>query len=104
MQLDMRAAVSQWTQRVLRLNRSISRSASVDTAASGALIDLSPVGPADEPVDVVAAVLPVARDDSVGDLDPGEPLDALVAVHRRDVEPHGSPVVVRDVVAEHRER
>src|SRR6476660_10518995 len=100
MQLIMRAAVSQCTHREPRLNRSIIRPASSGTPVSGALIELPPVGLADEPVDVVPTVLPVPRDHRVGDLDAGEPLDALVAVHRRDVEPHGSTVVMGDVAAE----
>src|SRR3954471_22308159 len=101
MQTIMSVPVRPWTQRELRLNRSTARPASEGASTSGALIDAPAVGGADEAVDVVPTVLPVARDHLVGDLDPGEPLDALVAVHRRDVEPHRTSVVVRDVTTEH---
>src|SRR5947207_5027730 len=54
---------------------------------------------ADPRVDVVAAFFPVAGDDLIGHLDPVEPLDGLVAVHRRDVEPHRTTVGVRQLLA-----
>src|SRR5512132_1755651 len=53
----------------------------------------------DPRVDVVAAILPVAGDDLIRHLDPVEPLDRLVPVHRRDVEPHWTAVGVRQLVA-----
>src|SRR5436190_10731767 len=59
-----------------------------------------PVVRAPDPrVDVVSAFLPVAGDDLIGHLDPVEPLDGLVAVHRRDVEPHRTAVGVRQLLA-----
>src|SRR4249919_2697499 len=103
MQTIMKVPVRPWTHRELRLKRSTVRPASGGTSTSGALIDAPPVGRADEPVDVVPPLLPVALDDVVGHLDPGEPLDALVAVHRGDVEAHRAAVVMGDVAAEHRQ-
>src|SRR4051794_25500216 len=92
----MKEPVRPCTQRTATLKRS--------TSPSGALIDAPAVGRADEAVDVVPAMLPVALDHVVGHVDPGEPLDALVAVHRGDVEPHRAAVVVADVAAEHLQR
>src|ERR1700712_4839806 len=97
MQIPMKIAVSQCTQREPRPNRSISSPVSSGATVSGVLIETPPVRLAHEPVDVIAAVLPVARDNDVGHLDAGEPVDDLVAVHRRDVEPDRPTMVVGDV-------
>src|SRR5690242_19604150 len=59
-----------------------------------------PVVRAPDPgVDVVTAFLPVPGDDGIGHLDPVEPLDGLVAVHRRDVEADRTAVGVRQLLA-----
>src|SRR5829696_5441050 len=85
------AAVVQCAARSTRSKRGI-------TAASWCVV--VPVVRASDPrVDVVAAVFPVAGDDLIGHLDPVEPLDRLVAVHRRDVEPHRTAVGVRQLFA-----
>src|SRR5204863_4928302 len=86
-----RAAVVQCAVRSTRSKRGI-------TAASRRVV--VPVVRAPDPrVDVVAAFLPVAGDDLTGHLDPVEPLDGLVAVHRRDVEPYRTAVCVRQLFA-----
>src|SRR3954447_19960721 len=97
----MKPPVRPCTHREPGPKRGTVRPASGCRATSGALIDASSVRRADEPVDVVPAMLPVARDDLVGHLDAGEPLHALLAVPRRDVGPYRAAVVVGDVAAEH---
>src|SRR6266540_3623575 len=85
-----RAAVVQCAPRSTRSKRGITASRCV----------VVPVVRAPDPrVDVVAAFLPVAGDDLIGHLDPVEPLDGLVSVHRRDVEPHRTAVGVRELLA-----
>src|SRR5680860_1215545 len=49
---------------------------------------VSAIGPPHPRVVGVPASFPVPGFDTVGDLDLIEPLDRLVAVHRRDVEPY----------------
>src|SRR6266511_1582528 len=84
------AAVDQCAVRSTRSKRGI-------TLASRCVV--VPVVRASDPrVDVVAAILPVAGDDLIGHLDPVEPLDGLVAVHRRDVEAHRTAVRVRQLL------
>src|SRR5262245_35058237 len=57
------------------------------------------VGAPDPAVDVVPAVLPVAGHDLVARVDAIEPLDRLVAVHGRHVEPDGTAVRVRQLLS-----
>src|SRR5262245_61639330 len=87
-------ALTQWTIRSVRSNRG--KRSSVSDGFVVATIAVT-----DPRVDVVAEVLPVAGDDFRGRVDAVEPLDRLVAVHRRDVEPYGTAVLGGDVVAEH---
>src|SRR5436190_10092486 len=85
------AAVVQCATRSTRSKRGI-------TAVSRGVV-VPVVRAADPRVDVVAAFLPVAGDDLIGHLDPVKPLDGLVAVHRRDVEPHRTAMGVRQLLA-----
>src|SRR6478752_5947441 len=67
------------------------------TVTSGGIVVPS-VGAADPAVDVVAAVFPVALFDVLRELDAVEPLERLVAVHRRDVEAYRPTVLVGEGV------
>ena len=78
--------------------RSRERAARSCVAPSGGIVVPS-VGAADPAVDVVAAHFPVALFDVLGELDAVEPLQRLVAVHRRDVEAHRAAVHVGQRVA-----
>src|SRR4051812_39424709 len=95
-------AFTQCSARSLRSNRRIGGSAATRRASatlrSGGIVVPS-VGAADPAVDVVAAHFPEALFDVFRELDAVEPLERLVPVHRRDVEPHGSAVLVGEVVA-----
>src|SRR6056297_1778182 len=55
-------------------------------------------------IDVVSALLPVAGNNFVDDLDPGHPLQGLVAVHRCHVQPHRTTVFAGDGLTEHAAR
>src|SRR5262245_21798791 len=68
--------------------------------ASGGVV-VAAIGPSHPSVDVVAVVLPVPGLDLLRRFDRVEPLDRLVAVHRRDVEPHRAAVLGRDVATLH---
>src|ERR687888_2010015 len=54
--------------------------------------DAVAVGASDPGIDVVAVLLPVSGDELGDELDPGEPLHVLVAVHLGDHEPERRPV------------
>src|SRR5689334_1608545 len=88
-------AFTQWVTRSARVNRG---TRAVRVAPSGALI-VPPVRAADPRIDVVAALLPVARDHPTRHLDAAQPLRRLVAVHRRDVQPDRSAVIAADRLA-----
>src|SRR3954470_19762572 len=88
-------AFTQCVIRSARVNRGTRLTGAV---TSGALI-VPPVRTADPCVDVVAALLPVARDHATRHLDAAQPLRRLVAVHRRDVEPDRATVVAPDRLA-----
>src|SRR5881275_2214467 len=77
--------------------RCTQRSASVNRGrVSAGRGIVAPVGVADPGVDVVAEVLPVARNDAVDDPDLTQPLAALVAVHGGDEQPGGPAVLAAD--------
>src|SRR5690349_1721062 len=87
MQMNAAHAVAQCTAR----ETPPKRARSPDARSAGRLI-VAAVGAAHPRVDVVPALLPVTLDHPVGDLDPRQPLGALVAVHRRHVEPDRAAV------------
>src|SRR4051794_7891788 len=73
------------------------------TSLSGGGVVLPAIRLTHPRVYVVPAPFPVPGDDLSGDLDAPEPLQALVAVHRRDVEPHRTAVVPAHRATEHRQ-
>src|SRR5258708_3920116 len=90
-------AFTQWSVRSTRSKRRKVvggvRSTTTPEMRSGGIVVTS-VGLADPSVDVVAARLPIALLHVLGEHDGVEPLQRLVAVHRRDVEAHRSAVLV----------
>src|SRR4051812_21601990 len=96
-----RIALIQWNRRSARLNRGGAVAPVLESGFDPALggVVVAAIGPAHPSVDVVAVLLPVSGLHFLRQLDAGEPLAALVAVHRRDVEPYRSAVRVRDVGA-----
>src|SRR3954463_2981528 len=93
-------ALTQWSVRSTRSNRSsgISARPRARVATSGGVV-IAPVGTADPAVDVIAPHFPVALLHVTRQLDGVEPLERLVAVHRRDVEPDRPAVHVGQRVA-----
>src|SRR6478736_5110968 len=91
----MSVAFAQWTARSARPNRGSPRAASARGVVVAAIALAHPT------VDVVAVLLPVARLELVHDFDVVEPLERLVAVHRRDVEANGTAVLARHRAALH---
>src|SRR3954447_24468354 len=98
----MRTATARCTACSTRLKRT---SRVEDGKCSANRLVLAPVRSADPAVDVVVARLfPVTGLDGGRQLDPAEPLRALVAVHRGDVHPHRTTVVVGYRLTEHLQR
>ena len=90
-----RRSAAAWTQcsaRSVREKRWMYRGALVKCAGSGS-VGLEAIRAADQRIDVVAALLPVARVDVIGDDDPLDPFDVLVAVHLRDHDTHRCAVL-----------
>src|SRR5947208_914220 len=96
MQTRVSAASDQCTTRSARLNL---RRSSVGTEATEDVTG-PPLAPY-PPVDVVPTGLPVSRDLTVRQLDPRQPLGALVAIVGGHVHAHRTPVVVCHRGTEH---
>src|ERR1700730_3663903 len=94
-----RVALHQWTARSSRSNRGTraggadDRVARADRLVGKAVRIPAPSGAR------VAAILPVPGHALPDPLDGLEPLQRLVAVHRRDVHPHGTTVRARQIAA-----
>src|SRR6478736_1447842 len=94
------AACTQCRVRSVRENRWMSRGALVKSAGSR-VTGSEAIRLADVCIDVVAALLPVAGIDVVGDDDLRDPLHILVAVHLRDHDANRCAVVARERLAVH---
>src|SRR3954447_7180895 len=95
-----KVAFDQCTTRSVRSKRTIVLVVMLVTrAGSLRLLVVATIRATDPAVDVVPELFPVAGDDFAREFDAVEPLDRLVAVHRRDIEPHGTAVDVRQVFA-----